>query len=115
MLINQILPTGAHVPSAFRKILNFANGTKKEFFTLNNSRNGAFNFSTEDDLIRCSSPYSVSTMSMLDRSVSNFDALDTFLLNKKKLHTAIVEFLFVDKLIIYGSSHLMYKIFLIIL
>ena len=61
---------------------------KGEFFTLNNSRNGAFNFSTEDDLIRCSSPYSVSTMSMLDRSVSNFDALDTFLLNKKKLHTA---------------------------
>jgi len=37
---HQILPTGAHVPSAFKKTLNFANGTKKCFYFPNAHTNG---------------------------------------------------------------------------
>ena len=37
---HQTLPTGAHVPSAFRKTLNFANGTKKCFYFPNSHTNG---------------------------------------------------------------------------
>ena len=37
---HQILSTGAHVPSAFRKTLKFANGTKKCFYFPNSPTNG---------------------------------------------------------------------------
>ena len=37
---HQILTTGAHVPSAFRKTLKFANGTKKCFYFPNSHTNG---------------------------------------------------------------------------
>ena len=37
---HQILITGAHVPSAFRKTLKFANGTKKCFYFPNSPTNG---------------------------------------------------------------------------
>ena len=40
---------------------------KGEYFTFNNPKLGAVNFSSENEIIKCSSPYSVSTMSMLTR------------------------------------------------
>ena len=43
---------------------------KGEYFTFNNPKLGAINFSSEDEIIKCSSPYSVSTMSMLTREVN---------------------------------------------
>ena len=61
---------------------------KEEYFTFNNPKVGAINFYSEDKIIKCNSPYSVSTMSMLTRELNEYDSLKTFLLNKKTLHTA---------------------------
>ncbi len=61
---------------------------KGEYFTFNNPKLGAINFSSEDEIIKCSSPYSVSTMSMLTREENEYDSLNSFILNKKTLHTA---------------------------
>ena len=37
---HQILPTGAHIPTAFKKSITFPNGTKKCFYFLNQPTNG---------------------------------------------------------------------------
>ena len=58
-----------------------------EYFTFNNPLSGAINFYSEDSLILCSTPYYVSTMSMLTRDILEYDILDTFSLKKKTLHT----------------------------
>ncbi len=61
---------------------------KGEYFTLNNPKSGAINIFSEDNIIKCSSPYIVSTMSMLNRDVAEYDSLNNFILNRKTLHTA---------------------------
>lgn len=61
---------------------------KGEYFTFNNPKVGALNLYYSGEVVRCSSPYSVSAMSMLTRNVSDFDALSDFVLNRKTLHTA---------------------------
>ena len=61
---------------------------KGEYFTFNNPKLGAINFSSENEIIKCSSPYSVSTMSMLTREENEYDSLNSFIFNKKTLHTA---------------------------
>ena len=60
---------------------------KGEFFTFNNPLVGAINFSSDSNLIYCNSPNFVNTMSMETREVSSFDSLQSFLFNKKTLHT----------------------------
>jgi len=61
---------------------------KGQFFTFNNSKSGAINFFSSDEVITCNSPYSISTMSMLTREISEYKALTSFILNRKTLHTA---------------------------
>ena len=61
---------------------------KGEYFTFNNPKDGAINFYSEAEIIKCNAPYSVSTMSMLTRDVHEHDSLSDFILNKKTLHTA---------------------------
>ena len=58
-----------------------------EYFTFNNPLSGAINFYSEDSIILCSTPYYVSTMSMLTRDILEYNILDTFYLKKKTLHT----------------------------
>ena len=60
---------------------------KGEVFTFNNPLVGAINFSSDSNLIYCNSPNFVNTMSMETREVSSFDSLQSFLFNKKTLHT----------------------------
>ncbi len=60
---------------------------KGEFFTFNNPLVGAINFSSDSNLIYCNSPNFVNVMSMATREVSSFDSLQSFLFNKKTLHT----------------------------
>ena len=59
-----------------------------ENFTFNNPKVGAINLYSEVDIIKCISPYIVSTMSMITRDLNDYDALSDFVLNKKTLHTA---------------------------
>jgi cytochrome c-type biogenesis protein CcsB len=61
---------------------------KGEYFTFNNHKVGAINFYSEAQIIKCSSPYSISTMSMITRDVFEYDSLSDFILNRKTLHTA---------------------------
>ena len=60
---------------------------KGQFFTFNNALVGAINFSTSNNLIYCNSPKLVNVMSMATRELSSFDSLQSFLFNKKTLHT----------------------------
>ena len=62
---------------------------KGEVFTFNNPTEGAINLSYgKGDLIFCSSPYPVTTMSMDTRETKNYDDLYDFTLNRRTLHTA---------------------------
>ncbi len=61
---------------------------KNEFFTLNNPNPNAINFTSDSmGLVTCSSPFKVSTMSMLNREINDYDTFNNFTLNKKTLHT----------------------------
>ncbi len=61
---------------------------KNEFFTLNNPNPNAINFIFDSmGLVTCSSPFKVSTMSMLNREINDYDIFNNFTLNKKTLHT----------------------------
>ena len=60
---------------------------KGEVFTFNNPLVGAINFSSDSDLVYCNSTHFVNVMSMQTREVSSFDSLQSFLFNKKTLHT----------------------------
>jgi cytochrome c-type biogenesis protein CcsB len=60
----------------------------EEYFTFNNPKDGAINFFYINNIIECISPYDVSTMSMASREVNNYSSLETFILNRKTLHTA---------------------------
>ena len=48
---------------------------KNEYFTFNNPREGAINFHSDEENIKCSSPYSVETMSMLTREIKRYDTI----------------------------------------
>ena len=60
---------------------------KNEYFTFNNAREGAVNLYSEEQNIRCRSPYSVETMSMLTREIKRYDTISDFVLERRTLHT----------------------------
>ena len=60
---------------------------KGEYFTFNNSREGAVNLLLENKNIECNSSYNISAMSMLTRDVFEYDSLTSFILQSKTLHT----------------------------
>ena len=59
-----------------------------EYFTFNNPKIGAINFYSDNDIIKCNTPYSVSAMNMLTREIDEYDSLYNFSLKQKTLHTA---------------------------
>ena len=61
---------------------------KGEYFTFNNPKTGAINFYSDNDIIKCNTPYSVSAMNMLTREIDEYDSLYNFSLKQKTLHTA---------------------------
>ena len=61
---------------------------KGEYFTLNNNKLGAINYSSTPNGIICNTPYSVSTMSMETREIGSKDSLVDFIFEKKVLHTS---------------------------
>ena len=60
---------------------------KNEYFTFNNTREGAINFYSDKEGIKCSSPYNVETMSMLTREIKRYDTISDFVLERRTLHT----------------------------
>ncbi len=60
---------------------------KEEYFTFNNNRKGAINFSSLNETIICNSPYNVSTMSMSTRDENEINSFIDFDFKKKTLHT----------------------------
>jgi cytochrome c-type biogenesis protein CcsB len=71
-----------------------------EYFTLNNPKIGAINLVFKNEIVKCTSPYNVSTMSMLTKEVKKYNALENFICNKKTLHTVNgLSFVFKDVLI----------------
>ena len=61
---------------------------KGEYFTFNNSKIGAINFYIENNLLKCNSNNTISAMSMLTQEIVEYDSLNSFIFNKKTLHTA---------------------------
>ena len=61
---------------------------KGKYFTFNNNKIGAINYSSTLDGIICNTPYSVSTMSMDTRAIGSKDSLVDFLFEKRILHTS---------------------------
>ena len=61
---------------------------KGKYFTFNNNKIGAINYSSTLDGIICNTPYSVSTMSMDTREIGSKDSLVDFLFEKRILHTS---------------------------
>ncbi len=71
-----------------------------QYFTLNNPKIGAINLVFKNEIVKCTSPYNVSTMSMLTQEVKEYNALENFICNKKTLHTVNgLNFVFKDILI----------------